>query len=52
MNSTVTIGIEAGAFIITICGKRYHIDQEDDPSIDLTKLFKSLGYDVEISEDY
>ena len=52
MNSTVTIGIEAGAFSITIGDKRYHIDQEDDPSIELTKLFKSLGYNVEISEDY
>lgn len=48
----VTIGIEAGAFSITIGDKRYHIDQEDDPSIELTKLFKSLGYHVEISEDY
>ena len=48
----VTIGIEAGAFSITIDGRRYHIDQEDDPSIELTKLFKSLGYSVEISEDY
>lgn len=52
MNSTVTIGIEAGAFSITIGGKRYHIDQEDDPSIELTKLFENLGYEVEISEDY
>lgn len=52
MNSTVTIGIEAGAFSITINGKRYHIDQEDDPSVELTKLFEDLGYNVEISEDY
>lgn len=48
----VTIGIEAGAFSITINDVRYHIDQEDDPSIELSKLFKSLGYHVEISEDY
>ena len=48
----VTIGIEAGAFSITINDVRYHIDQEDDPSVELTKLFKSLGYHVEISEDY
>ncbi len=52
MQPVVTIGIEAGAFSITIGGKRYHIDQEDDPSVDLTKLFENLGYDVEISEDY
>lgn len=52
MNSTVIIGIEAGAFSIAIGGKRYHIDQEDDPSVELTKLFKDLGYEVEISEDY
>ena len=52
MQPVVTIGIEAGAFSITIDGKRYHIDQEDDPSIELTKLFKRLGYHVEISEDY
>ena len=52
MQPIVTIGIEAGAFSITIDGERYHIDQEDDPSIELTKLFKSLGYHVEISEDY
>ena len=52
MKTIVTIGIEAGAFSITIDGKRYRIDQEDDPSIELTKLFKSLGYHVEISEDY
>ena len=52
MQPVVTIGIEAGAFSITIGGKRYRIDQEDDPSIELTKLFKSLGYHVEISEDY
>lgn len=52
MNSTVTIGIEAGAFSITIGGKRYRIDQEDDPSVELTKLFEYLGYTVEISEDY
>ena len=53
MNSTVTIGIEAGeAFSITIGGKRYHIDQEDDPSVELSKLFEALGYEVEISEDY
>lgn len=51
-NETVTIGIEAGAFSITIGGKRYRIDQEDDPSVELTKLFKNLGYNVEISEDY
>ena len=38
--------------VVTIGGRRYHIDQEDDPSIELTKLFKSLGYHVEISEDY
>lgn len=49
---TVTIGIEAGAFSITIGGKHYRIDQEDDPSLELTRLFKSLGYHVEISEDY
>lgn len=49
---TVTIGIEAGAFSITIGGRRYHIDQEDDPSVELTKLFVGLGYNVEISEDY
>lgn len=52
MKTIVAIGIEAGAFSITVNGKRYHIDQEDDPSIELTKLFKSLGYHVEISEDY
>ena len=51
MKPVVTIGIEAGAFSITIDGKRYRIDL-DDPSIELTKLFKSLGYHVEISEDY
>ena len=50
--STVIIGIEAGAFSITVNDKRYHIDQEDDPSVELSKLFKSLGYEVEISEDY
>ncbi len=48
----VIIGIEAGAFSISLDGKRYHIDQEDDPSIELAKLFKKLGYKVEISEDY
>lgn len=52
MKPVVTIGIEAGAFSITIDGARYHIDQEDDPSVELGKLFKSLGYHVEISEDY
>ena len=52
MQPIVTIGIEAGAFSITIDGERYHIDREDDPSIELTKLFESLGYHVEISEDY
>lgn len=52
MQPTVTIGIEAGAFSITVDGRYYHVDQEDDPSIELTKLFKSLGYHVEISEDY
>lgn len=52
LNSTVTIGIESGAFSITIGGKRYHIDQEDDPSVELQKLFESFGYNVEISEDY
>ena len=52
MHPVVTIGIEAGDFSITIDGRRYRIDQEDAPSIELTKLFKSLGYHVEISEDY
>ena len=52
MQPVVAIGIEAGSFSITIDGRRYRIDQEDDPSIELTKLFKSLGYHVEISEDY
>ena len=52
MKTIVTIGIEAGAFSITIDGKRYRIDQEDAPSIELTNLFKNLGYPVEISEDY
>lgn len=52
MNSTVTIGIEAGAFSITIGGTQYRIDEEDDPSVELTKLFEDLGYNVEISEDY
>ncbi len=49
---TVIIGIESDGFSITINGKRYRFDQEDDPSIKLTKLFESLGYKVEISEDY
>ena len=52
MKTIVTIGIEAGAFSITVEGRRYHIDQEDDPSIELTKLFESLGYHVDISEVY
>ena len=52
MKPVVTIGIEAGAFSITINDVRYHIDQEDDPSIELSKLFKSLGYRVETSEDH
>ena len=51
MQPIVTIGIEAGAFSITIDGERYSIDI-DDPSIGLTKLFESLGYHVKISEDY
>lgn len=51
-NKTVTIGIEAGAFSITINGTRYHIDQEDDPSVELKKLFKALGHKVKISEDW
>lgn len=52
MKPTVIIGIEAGAFSITLDGRRYHIDQEDDPSVELSKLFTALGYKVEISEDY
>lgn len=52
MNSTVIIGIESDGFSITISGKRYRIDQEDDPSLELTKLFENLGYEVEISADY
>ena len=52
MKPVVIISIEAGAFSITLDGKRYHIDQEDDPSVELSKLFKALGYKVEISEDY
>lgn len=52
MKPVVVIGIEAGAFSITINGIRYRIDQEDDPSVKLTELFESLGYKVEISEDY
>lgn len=42
-NETVTIGIEHGTFSITINGTRYHINQEDDPSVELAKLFKALG---------
>lgn len=52
MKKFVIIGIEAGAFSITLDGKRYRIDQEDDPSVEMTKLFESIGYVVEISEDY
>ena len=52
MKPVVIIGIEAGTFSITLNGLRYHIDQEDDPSVELTKLFESIGYVVEISEDY
>ena len=32
MKPVAVIGVEAGAFSITINGIRYHIDQEDDPS--------------------
>lgn len=52
MKPVVIIGIEAGAFSITLDSKRYRIDQEDDPSVELSKLFTALGYKVEISEDY
>lgn len=52
MKPTITIGIEAGAFTITLNGIRYHIDQEDDPSIELSKLFNEMGYHVEVDEDY
>jgi hypothetical protein len=48
----VTIGIAADGFSITINNKRYWINQEDDPSEKLSELFESLGYVVQIGEEY
>lgn len=49
---TVTIGIMCDAFSITIDDCTYYISQEDDPSIELSRLFNEMGYHVEVSEDY
>jgi hypothetical protein len=55
LNSTkneVVIGIEAGAFTIVLNGEQFHIDQEDDPAVELEKVFKALGCNVTVEGWY
>jgi len=49
---TVTIGVMCDGFSITIDDCTYYIDQEEDPTPKLEKLFKSLGFKVEVEEHY
>ena len=48
----IEIGIACDGFTIILDGVHYHVDQEDDPSLELSKLFESMGYTVTVSEFY
>ena len=52
MNKEITIGIASDGFTITYNDKHYWINQEDDPSIKLKELFETMGYIVNVEEDY
>lgn len=52
MKPQVVIGVACDGFSITVDGKRMWISQEDDPSIVLSVVFRYLGCEVEIEDEF
>ena len=48
----VIIGTSYDGFAVTVNGKRWWINQEDDPASALYEIFETLGCSVEIEQEY
>ena len=51
-NKQIIISVAGDGFTIIHDDIHYWVDQEDDPSVKLKELFETLGFDVEVEEDY
>lgn len=52
MTKEIMIAVACDGFTIIHNDIHYWINQEDDPSVKLKELFESMGYKVEVEEDY
>lgn len=53
MRALITIGIKCDGFSITLPnGKRVDVNQEDDHAEKLSEIFRELGFNIKIKEEY
>jgi hypothetical protein len=51
-NKQIIIAVACDGFTIIHNNTHYWINQEDDPSVKLKELFETMGFEVEVEEDY
>ena len=51
-DNSVEVGISYDGFSITYKGERVDFNQEDDLAPKFLMLFKALGFEVKITEEY
>lgn len=48
----ITVSVACDGFSVEFDGQRYRINQEDDPGEVLKEIFETLGFEVELEEDW